>query len=84
MDTIGFSSDALLKHHCDFDISGIDEYSNLDITQTEVILEVDYTLSKKWIVGVGLEYEKYADNDPYLNDGSGDNYSAVVGLTYTF
>lgn len=84
MGTIGSSSDTLLAHSCDFDISGVDEYSKLDITQMAVSLDADYKLSKEWTVGIGLGYEKYEDNDPYLEDGSGDNYSVVAGLTYHF
>jgi len=84
MDTIDFSSDALSSHHCDFDLSGISEYSNLDIDQIGISLKADYRVSDKWTAGLGLGYEKYADNDPYLEDGSGDNYSATVGLTYHF
>lgn len=84
MGTIGFSSDALLAHNCDFDLSGISEYSSLDITQMEAVIGVDYKLSEKWVVGIGLGYEKYEDSDPYLEDGSGDNYSVITGLTYNF
>ena len=84
MGRIGFSSDALSGHDCDFDLSGVDEYSSLDIDQIGVTFDADYRISKKWTAGIGLGYEKYEDNDPYLEDGSGDNFSVLVGLTYNF
>lgn len=65
-----------------YDLSSVHNYSDLDISQTELSLKADYQVDKNLSLGCGVSYLRYEDDAPYLFDGSGDAYLAQLTISY--
>jgi len=74
-DTMGFE---------DYDLTGVHEYSDLDICHMQVTGNVDVELSKIWGLYIGILYDDYQDDDPYLVDTTGNYYWLYGGLRFKF
>jgi hypothetical protein len=68
----------------DYDFAGVEEYSDLDIEQISLELDVAYELSSDLSLGVALAMSMYEDNDPYLFDDDGELYVIGTSLHYVF
>lgn len=82
MDQIDFSSNALAGY--DFDLSTVDEYSDLDIQQIDLSVGANYQVDDNFSVGLGFTYLQYDDDEPYLYDGTGQAYISSVNVSYVF
>jgi len=70
----------------DYDLSSVDEYSDLDIRQIDVSVGADYKVDDNFSVGFGFTYLEYDDDERggYRHDDSGDAYIANVSVSYLF
>jgi hypothetical protein len=59
-------------------------YSDLDIEQYSLELDLAYELNADLVLGVGLAMNIYEDNDPYLFEDDGELYVLSAGLNYVF
>lgn len=86
MDTISFPQPAagLAAGFYDYDLSMVNEYSDLEIQQFSIELDTQYDITPELALGIGGSVTIYEDNDPYLVDDSGELYVGTVSLNYTF
>jgi long-subunit fatty acid transport protein len=82
MDQIDFSSNALAGY--DFDLSTVDEYSDLDIQQIDLSVGANYQVDDNFSVGLGFTYLRYDDDEPYLYDGTGVAYISNMNVSFLF
>jgi hypothetical protein len=68
----------------DYDLTGVEEYSDLDIQQFSLELDLSYELSSDLAMGLGLAVSVYEDNDPYLFDDDGVLYVLGGSVNYVF
>lgn len=82
MDQIHFSSTDLANY--DFDLSTVHTYSDLDVAQTDLSVAANYQIDDNISVGCGFTYLRYDDDEPYLDDGTGEAYITNVSVSYLF
>jgi len=72
--------------NCDYDLSTVDEYSDLDIRQIDVSVGADYKVDDNFSVGLGFTYLRYEDDErgAYRHDDSGDAYISNITVSYLF
>lgn len=68
----------------DYDLSTVDEYSDLDIQQIDLSVGANYQVDDNFSLGLGFTYLRYDDDEPYLYDGTGEAYIYNVNMTYVF
>ena len=70
----------------DYDLSTVDEYSDLDIRQIDVSVGADYKVDDNFSLGLGFTYLRYEDNEcgAYRHDDSGDACIYNVSMSYLF
>jgi len=68
----------------DYNLSTVDNYSDLDIRQIDVSVGADYKVDDNFSVGLGFTYLRYEDDEPYLYDGTGDACIYNVSMSYLF
>lgn len=68
----------------DYDLSTVHEYSDLDIQQIDLSVGADYQVDDNFSVGLGFTYLRYDDDEPYLDDGTGEAYITNVSVSYLF
>ena len=68
----------------DYDLSGVPEYSDLDIHQLGLELDATYQIKQDLALGVGFSMNIYQDNDPYVFDDDGKLYVVGASLNYVF
>ena len=68
----------------DYDFSGVEEYSDLDIQQFGLELDATYQINPDLALGVGFSMQIYNDDDPYLFDDEGELYVLAASLNYVF
>jgi hypothetical protein len=67
-----------------YDFAGVEEYSDLDIEQFTLELDISYEFNPDLALGVELAVATYEDNDPYLFADDGDLYVLGASLHYVF
>ena len=67
-----------------YNLTGVPEYSDLDIEQYSLELDLAYEINPDLSLGVGLGVTVYDDNDPYLFSDDGELYVLSAGLNYVF
>jgi len=82
MDQIDFSSADLANY--DFDLSTVHTYSDLHVAQTDLSVAANYKVNNNTSVGCGFSYLRYDDDEPYLDDGTGEAYMSNVSVSYLF
>ena len=68
----------------DYDLSTVNEYSDLDIQQFGFELDAAYDITPELALGIGGAVYIYEDDAPYLFDDSGELYIGRVSLNYVF
>jgi len=68
----------------DYNLTGVPAYSNLDVEQYSLELDLAYEINSDLALGVGLAASVYEDNDPYLFEDDGELYVVSAGLNYVF
>jgi hypothetical protein len=77
-------ADGLAVASYDYDLSTINEYSDLDIQQFGLELDVAYDITPELALGIGGAVYIYEDDAPYLFDDDGELYIGRVSLNYVF
>lgn len=80
---INFSNNTFSPNY-DFDLSEIDQYSDLNIKQIDVSAGADYQINDNFALNLGFTYRRYADDDPYVEDGTGEAYITNFSVSYLF
>ena len=68
----------------DYDVSDVDTYSELDIQQFDFAITADYSIRENISMNIGFNYRRYDDDEPYLEDGTGEAYISNISLLYRF
>ena len=68
----------------DYDLSTVNEYSDLDIQQYGIELDIAYDITPELAFGIGGAVYIYEDEAPYLFDDDGELYIGRVSLSYVF
>lgn len=86
MDSLIFPqpADGLGVASYDYDFSTINEYSDLDIQQYGIELDIAYDITPELAFGIGGAVYIYEDDAPYLSDDDGELYIGRVSLSYVF
>lgn len=82
MGHIGFSSNDIPNY--DFDLYSIDEYSDLNIQQIDFTTEANYQINENFSLNLGFSYQWYDDDEPYIDDGTGEAFIGNIGISYYF
>jgi hypothetical protein len=80
-------SDQLDGHleHMDYTFEETHQYSELDYTMYQFMLEMEYRLAEAWWLSIGGEYAKMEDNTGYVyGDETGSYYLVKAGARVTF
>ena len=67
-----------------YDLTSVPGYSDLDIQQYSLELDLAYDINPDLALGVGLAMTVYEDDDPYLFSDDGELYILSAGLNYVF
>ncbi|MCD6353643.1 MAG: MtrB/PioB family outer membrane beta-barrel protein [Proteobacteria bacterium] len=67
-----------------YDLSEVDNYSELDIQQLDFAINADYRVRENISMNIGFNYRRYDDDEPYLEDGTGEAYLTNISLLYRF
>lgn len=68
----------------DYDLSDIEQYSELDISKIELFTNARYMIHDNVALNLGIGYLRYNDYEPYLEDNTGDVYTINFSLQYFF
>ena len=70
----------------DYDLSTVDNYSDLDIRQIDLSVGADYKVDDNFSLGLGFTYLRYEDNEcgAHRHDDSGDACIYNVSMSYLF
>ncbi len=79
-----FGAPAAIAGSYDFDLSTVDNQSDLDIQQWDLSVGADYKVDDNFSVGLGFTYLRYDDDEPYLYDGTGDAYITNISVAFLF
>lgn len=74
-DTLGFE---------DYDFSGVNEYSDVDLSRFEISGDLDWKVFRSMGVIFGFLYSDYQDDDPYLADTTGTYSWVCAGVSFHF
>ena len=75
---------AVMAATYDYDLSTVHTYSDLDVAQTDLSVAANYQVNDNVSLGCGFTYLRYDDDEPYLDDGTGEAYIANVSVSYLF
>ena len=84
MESLSFVDPAFAPAGYDYDLSSVDNYSDLKIIQYNLDVDAHYDISPHLTVGVGGSVYIYEDNESYVSDDSGELYLARASLQYSF
>ena len=86
MDTLVFPAPSadLAAGYYDYDLSTVNAYSDLDIQQFGIELDIAYDITPEFALGIGGAVYIYEDDAPYLFDDDGELYIGRVSLSYVF
>lgn len=73
-----------LSSNYDYDLSDIEQYSDLDISQIEISANAAYMFNDNVSLNLGFTYLRYDDDEPYLEDGTGEAYITNFSVSYFF
>ena len=68
----------------DYDFSTVHEYSDLDIQQLGLELDLAYDFTPDFALNIGGAVYVYEDDAPYLFDDDGELYIGRVSFHYVF
>ena len=69
----------------DYDLSTVHEYSDLDIRQLDLSINVDYQMRDNLLLGCGVTYLSYEDDASYVyGDDTGSVYITNLNVAYSF
>jgi len=70
----------------DYNLSTVDNYSDLDIRQIDLSVGADYKVDDNFSVGLGFTYLRYEDDErgAERHDDSGDACIYNVSVSYLF
>ena len=71
-------------HYADYDLSEINEYSNLSFNEVRISLGARQTIARNMGIYGALSFYNVNDNDPYLEDFSGYVTLVSAGLSWLF
>lgn len=68
----------------DYDFSGVDGLSDLDVTNWNVGIGADFQVNEKWGIYSNFTYAKWEDEEYVLEDNTGDYYMGSLGMVLSF
>lgn len=84
MESLSFIDPAYAPAGYDYNLSSVDDYSDIKIVQYNFDLDAQYDITPNLALGVGGSVYIYEDNESYLSDDSGELYVARASLHYAF